>query len=284
LSFINTRLEGTPEFLKKLRVYALLAPHLEVGGYGNSARRLRTAGQNVLVACKAGKFLAMGANVGFNKTSCGYVGHSAITLDVLMAKGDGFETLVSLRKEPETANVPVILVSIVDQREVGFALGATDYLIKPIGKPVLLETIRRCVPMPGGDDHPTILLVDDDHKTLELLEETLRAAGYETQSVQSGARALEVLSSKLVGAVLLDLLMPGMDGFQVIRYIRAQQPLRELPIFVMTAKNLSSEEVTLLNRETQAFLQKGRFWQHQLIGEIGKVLIRGKRVKGAAQQ
>jgi glucoamylase len=73
---INTRLEGDPEFLKKLRIYALLAPHLEVGGYGNSARRFKTAGQNVLLAWKAGKFLAMGANVGFRKTSCGYVGHS----------------------------------------------------------------------------------------------------------------------------------------------------------------------------------------------------------------
>ena len=73
---VNTRLEGDPEFLKKLRIYALLAPHLEVGGYGNSARRFKTAGQNVLIAWKAGKFLAMGANVGFNKTSCGYVGHS----------------------------------------------------------------------------------------------------------------------------------------------------------------------------------------------------------------
>ena len=73
---INTRPEGDPEFLKRLRIYALLAPHLEVGGYGNSARRFKTAGQNVLVAWKAGKFLAMGANVGFSKTSCGYVGHS----------------------------------------------------------------------------------------------------------------------------------------------------------------------------------------------------------------
>ena len=73
---ISARLEGDPEFLKKLRIYALLAPHLEVGGYGNSARRFKTAGQNVLIAWKAGKFLAMGANVGFNKTSCGYVGHS----------------------------------------------------------------------------------------------------------------------------------------------------------------------------------------------------------------
>jgi glucoamylase len=73
---VHTRLEGDVEFLKKLRIYALLAPHLEVGGYGNSARRFKAAGQNVLIAWKAGKYLAMGANVGFNKTSCGYVGHS----------------------------------------------------------------------------------------------------------------------------------------------------------------------------------------------------------------
>jgi glucoamylase len=73
---IHAQVEGDPDFLKKLRIYALLAPHLEVGGYGNSASRFKTAGQNVLVAWKAGKFLAMGANVGFNKTSCGFVGHS----------------------------------------------------------------------------------------------------------------------------------------------------------------------------------------------------------------
>src|SRR6185312_10090228 len=73
---IKTRLEGDPGFVKKLRIYALLAPHLEIGGYGNSARRFRTAGQNVLVAWKAGTFLVMGANVGFTKTSCGYAGQS----------------------------------------------------------------------------------------------------------------------------------------------------------------------------------------------------------------
>ena len=79
-----------------------------------------------------------------------------------------------------------------------------------------METIRKYVPVQGLDDSE-ILLVDDDAKTLEMLEETLRSAGYETQSVQSGARALEVLSSKIVSAVLLDLQMPGMDGFEFIR-------------------------------------------------------------------
>jgi PAS domain S-box-containing protein len=206
----------------------------------------------------------------------------AITLDVLMPGGNGFETLVALQKTPETANIPIIIVSIVDQKQVGFSLGAADYLVKPIRKPVLLETIRKHVPHQTDDD-AAILLVDDDPKTLELLEETLRSAGYETQSVQSGARALEVLSSKLVSAVLLDLLMPGMDGFEVIRHVREQATLKELPILVMTAKTLAQEEIALLSRETQALFQKNGSWRQQLMVEVGRVVQGRKRAKSAGQ-
>src|SRR5580704_10820558 len=179
----------------------------------------------------------------------------AITLDLSMPGKSGFEALVTLKKDPETTNIPIIIVSIVDQKNLGFALGAADYLIKPIRKPVLLETIRKHLPLLSNDDSE-ILLVDDDPRTLEMLEETLRSAGYETQSVQSGARALEVLSSKLVSAVLLDLLMPGMDGFEVIRHVRQEATLKKLPIFVMTGKSLTPGESSLLARDTQALLQK----------------------------
>ena len=207
----------------------------------------------------------------------------AITLDVFMPGGYGFDTLVELRKAPETGNIPIIIVSIVDQKQVGFALGAADYLIKPIRKPLLLETIRKHAPAAAGDDDATILLVDDDPATLDLLEETLRSAGYETQSVQSGARALEVLSSKIVSAVLLDLLMPGMDGFAVIRHIREEATLKELPIFVMTAKTLAQDEIALLSRETQALFHKNGSWQQQLIIEVGRVVRERRLAKSAGQ-
>ena len=207
----------------------------------------------------------------------------AITLDVFMSGGNGFETLVELRKGLETANIPIIIVSIVDQKQVGFALGAADYLIKPIRKPVLLETIHKHVPSAIDDDDATILLVDDDFRALELLEETLRSAGYETQSVQSGARALEVLSSKLVSAVLLDLLMPGMDGFEVIRHLRSEPTLKDLPIFVMTGKNLTPEETAILDRETQALFHKNGSWQQQLITEVGRVIQGRQMAKSAGQ-
>jgi signal transduction histidine kinase/DNA-binding response OmpR family regulator len=206
----------------------------------------------------------------------------AIILDVLMAEGNGFETLVTLRKTPETADIPVIILSIVDQKKIGFALGATDYLVKPIPKHILLETLGKYV-LTSSIDDSAILLVDDDPKSLELLAETLRSAGYETQSVQDGARALEILSSKIVDAVLLDLLMPGMDGFEVIRHVRSRANLQDLPIFVMTGKTLTSEEIKLLNSQTQALFQKNGPWQTQLTFEIARVLNSKKRSRAAGQ-
>jgi PAS domain S-box-containing protein len=205
-----------------------------------------------------------------------------ITLDVMMPGSSGFETLAALRKNPETVNIPVIILSIVDQKQVGFALGATDYLLKPVRKPALLEMMRRHVPSPGDDD-ASILLVDDDPKALELLQEALRSAGYEVQSVRSGARALEVLAHKVVGAILLDLLMPGMDGFQVIRHVREEPALKDLPILVMTGKSLTTDEIALLNRETQGLLQKAGSWKQQLIAEVDRV-IRGRKLAKSAGQ
>jgi PAS domain S-box-containing protein len=206
----------------------------------------------------------------------------AITLDVLMPGSNGFESLASLRKNPDTANIPVIIVSIVDQKQVGFALGADDYLVKPVRRSALVEAIRRHVPLPADDDS-SILLVDDDPRALELLQETLRSAGYETQGVRSGARALEVLANKAVGAILLDLLMPGMDGFGVIRHVRQEATLKELPILVMTGKTLTAEEAALLSRETQALLQKNGSWQQQLIVEIRRVIAGRRLAKSAGQ-
>ncbi len=206
----------------------------------------------------------------------------AITLDILMPGRGGFDTLNALRTTSATANIPVIIVSIVDQKRIGFALGAADYLIKPIQKPVLLETLRRHLPS-GSVSDGSILLVDDDPKNLELVEATLRSAGYDTHSVETGALALDVLSTRAVRAVLLDLLMPGMDGFQVIHHVRHQPASKDLPILVMTAKDLTHAERELLSRETQGVFQKHGSWQEQLVAEVGRVIC-GPKLSSAARQ
>jgi len=205
---------------------------------------------------------------------------SAITLDVLMPKRSGFETLVALRRNPQTAEIPVILVSIVDQKNVGFALGASDYLVKPIHRAQILEAVRKHVSPPT--EQSTLLVVDDDLKTRELVQETLHSAGYSVQGVQSGSDALEILSSSAVAGVVLDLLMPGMDGFQVLEHIRQQELLKQLPVIVMTAKQLTKPESDLLSRNTQALFHKSDAWPEQLVSEIDRVIGSRARARGAA--
>jgi len=185
-------------------------------------------------------------------------------------------TLVRILKE--SGRLGDFFTSVVSMRWI-YRAASVWLSASPVGS---LEAIRKHMP-PQGNDDSEILLVDDDPRTLEMLEESLRSAGYETQSVQSGARALEVLSSKLVSAVLLDLLMPGMDGFEVIRHVRQEATLKELPIFVMTGKSLTPEESALLARDTQALLQKNGSWQQQLIAEVGRVVQDRKRAKSAGQ-
>jgi PAS domain S-box-containing protein len=206
----------------------------------------------------------------------------AITLDVLMKGAMGFDCLVGLRASPETRDIPVIIVSILDQQKVGFALGAAEYLIKPINKSALVEAIKKHVVL-KTDPSTSILLVDDDAKTLELVDETLRSAGYATQSVQNGKQALEVLRTKKVAAVLLDLMMPDMDGFQVIQHIRCEPGLRNLPILVMTGKSLNRAELEVLRQNTQAFFLKAGTWQQQLANEVGRILQRRAAAKGAGR-
>ena len=137
--------------------------------------------------------------------------------------------------------------------------------------------------MSHAERSPSILLVDDDAKTLELVDETLRSAGYATQTVQSGKQALEVLRVKDVEAVLLDLMMPDMDGFQVIEHVRREPALRDLPILVMTGKTLTNADVELLRHNTQAFFQKAGTWQEQLANEVRRILQRQAVAKSAGR-
>ena len=170
----------------------------------------------------------------------------------------------------------------MDQKQIGFALGAVDDLIKPVRKPEVLKTIEKYV-QPQSDEDEAILLVDDDPRALDLLEETLRSAGYETESVHSGIRALEVLSSKLVSAVVWDLRMPGMDGLEVIRRVGPEAALSELPSLVMTGQSLTKAELAVLTRETEALFHKNGGWQQQLTLEVGRVFQSRKLAKSVGQ-
>lgn len=198
----------------------------------------------------------------------------AITLDILMPNSNGFEALLSLKSAPDTANIPIIVVSILDQQKMGFALGAADYLVKPVDKGLLLYTIRKYTqPLPIGES--LILVVDDDPLTLDLLETTLHSAGYKTQTALNGNAALAILANTPVSGILLDLVMPEMDGFDVLKHMKHSAALKDVPVIILTAKSLTQEDIELLRRQSQALLQKNGAWEEGLIATLEKVIGEG---------
>ncbi|MBI4463071.1 MAG: response regulator [Acidobacteria bacterium] len=195
----------------------------------------------------------------------------AITLNMLMPGKTGWETLYLLKNTPETAAIPIVIVSVVDQKEMGFALGAAEYLVKPVARNVLIQAIERHLGITKNGPFQ-ILVVDDEPRDLQMMVEVLQSSGYTTVAASGGRQALEQLRTTHPDAVLLDLLMPEVDGFEVIRQMKEDPLLREIPIFVLTAKDLTDVDTEWLRRETRAFFRKGVSWKEELLAQIRRVV------------
>ncbi len=177
----------------------------------------------------------------------------AITLDVMMPGMDGWEVLGRLKEAPETCEIPVVLATIVDDQGRGYALGATEYLTKPFSRQRLLEVLGRV----GGHERRQVLVTEDNPDMQELLERTLSQAGYRVELAGNGREALECIERERPDVLLLDLMMPEMDGFELMRHIEADPELADLPVVVLTAKELSPAEREELNQRVRTILQKG---------------------------
>ncbi|HEY6066976.1 MAG TPA: response regulator, partial [Thermoanaerobaculia bacterium] len=172
----------------------------------------------------------------------------AILLDVLMPRLDGWATLRSLKEVPETRNIPVVILSVVENRAFGLSLGAFDYLVKPVDVPQLLDTLSRAGVL-ATQGH--LLVVDDDPDVLELLTQGLVSAGYRVQSAAGGTEALDAMAKEPPSAVLLDLMMRPPDGFEVLYRMREDPALRSIPVVIVTAKDLSESESAVLTGSAQ---------------------------------
>jgi len=193
----------------------------------------------------------------------------AITLNALTPGRGGWETLASLKMNPATAEIPVIIVSVVDQRRMGFAMGAAEYLVKPVARPALLRAVQKWVPQ---HKEASILVTDDDPAVVEMVREFLTGAGYRVLTAYDGRQALQLLDQQHPDALVLDLMMPQVDGFEVISQIRQNPQLRELPILVLTAKDLTDDDLELLSRDTRALLRKDFSWREELLRQINQVV------------
>jgi signal transduction histidine kinase/CheY-like chemotaxis protein len=189
-----------------------------------------------------------------------------IILDVLMPRMDGWEVLKALKVDPKLAQIPVIMLSILDEAEKGLALGAVEYLFKPVDHALLAETLRKY----QSQSHPSrVLVVEDDPVCLDALQRMLRKEGWESRSAQDGFAALECLREERPSLILLDLMMPGMDGFTFLAEKQQNPHWQAIPVIVVTARDLSAEEGERLRKgQVAAVLQKGLYSKGQLIDEV----------------
>ena len=163
----------------------------------------------------------------------------AITLDVLMPQMDGWAVLSALKEDPELENIPVTMLSIVDDRRIGFTLGASEYLTKPIDREKLLAVLARICPDKNAS---RVLIIEDDAQARDLVRRTLEARDWSVAEAENGIVGLQRMNEAAPDLVLLDLMMPEMDGFEFLSHMRQDERWRNIPVVVVTAKTLTPED------------------------------------------
>ncbi|MGC9348091.1 MAG: GAF domain-containing protein [Anaerolineae bacterium] len=195
----------------------------------------------------------------------------AITLDVVMPGQDGWETIRALKSDPETRDIPIIICSIVSNKDKGLSMGVADYLVKPVSERQLLRALAR---IDGGDEEGHVLVVDDNADDRKLLRRILENADYKVTEVDGGEAAISHIRVDPPMLVVLDLMMPEVDGFAVLESLKANNATRQIPVVVVTAKELGGEERDRLQRRVESLLQKGLFDQQQLLSDVTGALER----------
>jgi PAS domain S-box-containing protein len=198
----------------------------------------------------------------------------AITLDVVMPDVDGWAVLAALKADPDLADIPVVMLTMVDDRGRGFRLGAADYLVKPIDPDRLAAVLRR---LQGGQSAHRVLVVDDDADLRRRLRGLLETAGWAVDEAADGREALDRLDAQ-PALVLLDLLMPTMDGFEFLAELRQREESRSIPVVVLTAKDLTAADHDRLQGSIEAILRKGPLGSDQLLAEVATVMSAAGRV------
>jgi signal transduction histidine kinase/DNA-binding response OmpR family regulator len=192
-----------------------------------------------------------------------------ILLDVRLPDRQGWEVLHDLKADPGTADIPVIVVSVVDRESLGFSLGAADYLVKPVNWDLLFKVLARLGIVPETGD---ILVVEDDAEQLALLRRTLDGKGFKVVEARDGREALAAARERRPGLILLDLMMPVMDGFDTLQHLREDPRTATVPVVVLTAKDLTDEDRDRLGGKVQALFQKQRVPLDHLITEVRSIV------------
>ncbi|MDH3990429.1 MAG: response regulator, partial [Gammaproteobacteria bacterium] len=194
---------------------------------------------------------------------------AAITLDVMMPDMDGWSVLRALKADPVLQNVPVVMLTLVDDKSKGYSLGATDYLTKPVDREQLHNALSRYY-TPG--ESCSVLLVEDDKPTREVMARTLEKSGWTVSEAGNGREALDRLSQQKPRLILLDLMMPVMDGFDFLLEMRARAEWQDIPVIVLTAKDLTDEDRRVLSGRVEQIIGKGARAHDHVVNLIHQVI------------
>jgi len=205
----------------------------------------------------------------------------AITLDILLPSLDGWEVLRELKRDEKTRDIPVVVVSVVGNEELGYALGAVDYFVKPVDRQALLARLGRYTfTTKVRQREVRVLVVDDDPSAVTLLDGILRPAGFTVLGATGGAEGIATAQADHPDLILLDLMMPDVSGFEVIRALKSDDHTRNIPILVVTAKDLSDEDKVALNGHVAAVLRKGDLAGVELLALLDEIVARLGHPKG----
>jgi len=196
---------------------------------------------------------------------------AAITLDVMMPDMDGWSVLRALKANPVLQDIPVVMLTMVDDKSKGYTLGATDYLTKPVDRNQLHSALARyCIP----GESCSVLLVEDDKPTREIMAHTLEKAGWQVREAGNGREALDQLTQEKPRLILLDLMMPVMDGFDFLLEMRANTEWQNIPVIVLTAKDLTEEDRRTLSGRVEQIVEKGARPHEYVVNLIRQVIDR----------
>lgn len=193
----------------------------------------------------------------------------AITLDILFPNQDGLFILAQLKSRPELHDVPVVVVSVSDQRQLGFSLGAADWLVKPVSRSALLAVLERTAGTTASAAPRTVLVVDDDPAVVDYLTEVLTRRDFHVLTADGGRAGISVARSAHPDVIVLDLMMPEVNGFDVVRALRESPEAHDIPIVILTAKDLTEAERHQLRSTVHGIVAKGGF--EQLLTELARV-------------
>jgi signal transduction histidine kinase/DNA-binding response OmpR family regulator len=201
---------------------------------------------------------------------------AAILLDVLLPGLDGWDVLRRLKADPDLAGIPVLMITVVDQREVGLALGAIDYMVKPIERNSLLATLRRHLPPPVEGRRRRVLAADDDEVARQLVRATLESEGCDVVLAGGGREAVYAAREGTFDLIICDLVMPDLDGFEVVAQLKAADSTRDTPILILTGQPLDERDKARLNGKIIGICEKGRDAGDHLRGWLAKVSSGGQ--------